>query len=241
MASGSKIRVYSCTDKQFICKISDPTSSTTKATSITFGATHDEVMVFSDFGLKLNIFNLITSKSVEISSPKFYTAGTASKGHSYRQESGHMVLLTRCCGKDVVSLHSKSSYEITRSFIIDTIDAQGICWSPDGKWIAVWEAAGHGHKVMLYSADGHLYRAWSGPTILTEEDRDFDLGPGVKTLEWATSGSYIAVGTHSLNVSILESPSLSSFVSLRHTNVIEPTSGLQVHLSSVFFLLPNFD
>lgn len=185
-------------------------------------------MVFSDFGLKLNVFNAITSRSAEISSPKFYTAATAPRGCSFRQDSGHMVLLTRCCGKDVVSVHAKTSYEITRSFIIDTIDAQGLCWSPDGRWIAVWEAAGQGHKIMLYSADGHLYRSWCGPEVLSEEDRDFDLGPGVKTLEWTPSGSHLAVGTHSLNVSVLASPSLSSTVSLRHTKIIEPISGLQV-------------
>lgn len=236
MGSSTKIRLYSPTDTHFVGKISDPTSTTTKTTAISFGATHDEIMAFSDFGLKLSIINTVTSKSVEILSPKIYTAGMASNGYSHRRDSGHMALLTRCSGKDIISIHARPSYEITRSFIPDTIDAQGLCWTPDGKWIAVWESAAQGHKILLYSADGHLYRLWRGPEVLSEEDKDFDLGPGVKTLEWTPNGRHLAVGTHSLTVSVVTSPSLSSFVSLRHTNVIEPISGLQVQLPLISLL-----
>jgi len=50
----------------------------------------------------------------------------------------------------------------------------------------------------------------------------------VKTLEWTTDGSHLAVGTYSLNVSVLSTPSLSSNVSLRHMKIIEPISGLKI-------------
>jgi WD40 repeat protein len=228
IASLDRIRVYSPTDLRFIATIMNPTSVAAKVTQVAFGATSNEVVVFADFGLKVTIYNLQTSKSVEIPSPKYYTPGTAAKGFSYRPHSAHLALLTRSGGKDILSIHANHTYEVTRSWTPDTIDAQGLAWSPDGRWLALWESAGQGHKVQIYTPDGHLYKSWNGPTTILEAEKDFAMGAGVKMVEWSANSDYLAVGDYSLRVSLLAVPSFSETLNLHHSSNIAPTDVMQV-------------
>lgn len=222
------ICVYSMTNQQFAAKIGNPTSGTAKITSINFGATDDEICVFSDFGLKLTVFNLSTSTSIEIASPKFYSPGNSSRGYAYRPRTSSLALLTRSGGKDILSIHRKYTYEVLRSWNTDTVDAQGITWSLDGKWLAVVDSAGQGHRILFYTADGYLFKIWNGPTPISDEDRDLAMGPGVKLVEWASTGDYLAVGDYSSRVVLLSAPSFVATLSLNHTATIKPVSGLKV-------------
>lgn len=197
-------------------------------TLIGFGATCDEVMVFADFGLKVNIYNLQTSKAVEIPSPKYYTLGTAAKGFSYRPQTFHLALLSRSGGKDVISIHVKSTYQVVRSWIADTIDAQSIAWSPDGKWLVLCESAGQGHKVHIYTSDGNLYKTWNGPVNISDEDRDLAMGAGVRSVEWGPNNDFLAVSDYSLCVSVLTIPSFSEALNVVHSLDVHPTEILQV-------------
>ncbi|RFU25566.1 hypothetical protein B7463_g10769, partial [Scytalidium lignicola] len=228
VASPDNIRVYSASNAQFSANITHPTSGITKAKLIKFGATEDEICVFTEFGLKLSVFNLSTSKSVDINSPKLFTPGTAAKGISYRPDTRHLALLTRSGGKDVVSIHAPGTLEVIRSWLAETTDAQGLAWSPDGRWVAVWESPAHGHCLAVYTADGHLYRLWKGPARLLAEDKDFSLGNGIKMFDWSPTGSHVAVGDYSKRVAVLAAPSFKEWMDLTHVTTIKPTETLQI-------------
>ena len=227
VASIYEVRVYSATN-QFSVVITNPTSGTTKIASVSFGATDDEVCVFAEFGLKLSIFNLTTSKSVEINAPKFYNPGVAAKGVSYRPRTSNLALLTRSAGKDIISIHARDTLEVTRSWHPDTVDAQGLGWSPDGRWLVVWESASQGHRLLIYAADGYLYKIWNGPLPITEEDNDLALGPGIKLFEWNKTGSHLAIGDYSKKVTLLAAPSYVQSMNMHHTTVVTPAETLQV-------------
>ncbi|PBP16539.1 WD40 domain-containing protein [Diplocarpon rosae] len=228
LASVDSIRVYSITDSKFSANISNPTSGTTKVTYVAFGADDNEICVFSDFGLKLSIFNLVTSKSVEISSPKFYNQGVAAKGLSYRPDTRNLALLTRSGGKDVISVHARDTLDVTRSWWPDTIDAQGIEWSADGRWLAVWESASQGHRLLVYTADGHFFKAWNGPMPMSDHDTDISLGAGIKLLAWSRDGTHMAIGDYTDRVTILSAPSFSESMSILHTPDVTPAGSLQI-------------
>ncbi|KAG9243227.1 hypothetical protein BJ878DRAFT_128268 [Calycina marina] len=227
VASSAEIRIYSPTSSQVVATISNPNSGTTRLVHVAFGATENEVCVFSEFGLKLSVFNLTTSKSVDINSPKFFSPGVAARGLSYRPQTLNLALLTRNGGKDIVSIHARDTLEVTRSWNPDTIDAQGLSWSADGRWLAVWESASQGHRFLIYAADGYIYKTWNGP-IPTTGDTDFSLGPGIKLFEWNRSGSHVAVGDYSSRVIVLSAPLFTESMNLLHTANVKPAEGLQV-------------
>lgn len=225
VGSAELLRVYSVADSKFSAVIAHP-GSVTKVSFVTFGANDDEICIFSDFGLKLSIFNLKNSKSVDINSPKFYHPGVAARGISHRPHTAHIALLTRNGGKDVISIHAQDSLDVVRSWCSDTIDAQGVMWSVDGRWLGVWESASQGHRILIYTADGYLFKSWNGPSSISNEDIDSALGAGVKLLEW--SGDLIAVGDYSRRVTILSSPALAESMSLLHPAAIKPAGSLQI-------------
>lgn len=199
--------------------------------------------MFSDFGLKLSIFNLSTQRSVDINSPKFYNPGVAAKGFSYRPITSNLAVLTRSGGKDVISIHTKDTLDVTRSWWPDTIDAQGLCWSADGRWLVVWESVSQGHKILVYTADGHLFKTWNGPVPISEEDTDISLGAGIKLFDWARNGSLVAIGDYSRRVTILSTPSFTETTSLFHTASVKPADSLQVrsHFLSLLIQLTVAD
>lgn len=197
-------------------------------TYISFGASEDEICVFSDFGLKMSVMNLLTSKSVDINAPKFYTSGTVNKGFCFRPQTRNLALLTRSGGKDVISIHARESLEVMRSWNPETVDAQGILWSPDGRWLAVWESAGQAHRIYVYTADGHLYKTWRGPTPTCHEEKDVEYGAGIRMVEWSGTGTCVAVGDYGRRVTVLGTPGWREVLNVVHMTAITPGDGLQV-------------
>lgn len=121
----------------------------------------------------------------------------------------------------MISLHSNETYKVFRSWNPDTIDAQALTWSPDGKWLAVIESAAQGHRILFYTADGHLFKAWTGPRPASDE-KDIDCGAGVKTVEWSVDGRQLAVGDYSQRVTLLSTANFSEAMRLDHSTTIKP-------------------
>lgn len=241
VASAAEIRIYSTIHSQFSATITNPTSGTTRPVFVSFGATDNEVCVFSEFGLKVSVFNLSNSRSVDLNNPKFYNPGVAARGISYRPVSLNLALLTRSGGKDVISIHARDTLEVTRSWHPDTVDAQGLSWSADGRWLAVWESASQGHRFFIYAADGYLYKTWNGP-LPVAGDTDLDLGPGIKLFDWNRLGTHVAIADYSKRVTVLLAPLFTEAMSLLHTPTIRPAESLQVrrihrpHINVLTFL-----
>ena len=160
--------------------------------NVEFGSTKDEVLVFSDFGVKLTLWSLITSRGVEIRDPKF-----SHGGHSLRSGSGHLIVLTRGGTRDTVLLLSADSRELLSSWELPTVDAQGLKWSPDGKWVTAWDAASYGSALYIYTAQGHLFRTYYGRPDPEALDQ------GIKSVEWDPSGKWLAIGSCNGTVNLL--------------------------------------
>ena len=79
------------------------------------------------------------------------------------------------------------SFEVLRSVELGTVDAQMVLWSADGRWIAVSDAASAGYKVLIYTADGQLFKTWTG-------ERGSDIQLGVKSITWMKEA--LAIGDY---------------------------------------------
>ncbi|KAI1212862.1 uncharacterized protein F4807DRAFT_302374 [Annulohypoxylon truncatum] len=226
VATIDQIHVFSARSGNFHGVVRIPPSAG-RSTYINFGATDDEVCIWSPFGIKLTLVNFTSSKAVEIASPKFYSAVSATKGCSFRPETNHLALLTRSSGKDMISIHSPGTRELQRSWYPDTIDAQGLVWTPDGRWLVVCESSAQSPRVIFYTSDGHIFKDWNGPLLHASEDMGL-LGTGVKAFTLSPDGRLVAIANGSTCICILNTPSMVETMRLHHPHVIQPKDTLQI-------------
>ncbi|KAL4934539.1 S25 ribosomal protein-domain-containing protein [Aspergillus undulatus] len=181
------------------------------ALNIEFGGDENEVVVFHAFNTKLAIFGLDSGRSHVLKSPKF----SHQNGFGYRPKTGQLAILLKPETTDLLTVHESRSYEVIGREVLPTVDAQGLKWSPDGRWIAVWEAASAGTKVLIFTADGQFFRTYTG---LPESYDSFDLG--VRCIEWSPpvhgSSEVLAVGKVDGTVDLLGSKTFACSSTLSH-------------------------
>jgi WD40 repeat protein len=218
MFNEETIRVWDVEDPSWTATINNGSGGMGKIVNAEFGRTKMEVLVFSDFGSKMTIWSLTTGRHVEIRDPKY----SSSRGHEYRKKLGIFVLLTRPGAQDMLSLHAPNSYKVLKSVALPTMDVQGMKWSPDENWVAVWDTSSMGQKVYIYTADGNLYRSYTGTD-------DFGIGSsGIRTVEWSTAGQYLAIGGTDRRVTLLSTQTFSPVIYLDHTATIQLSEGGQI-------------
>ena len=105
------------------------------------------------------------------------------------------------------------SHELIKSVEMPTVDAQEVTWSPDGNWLAVRDTASSGYKVLIYTADGHPYKAISNSLD------NVDISLGVKCMQWTSSTETLAIGDNNDCVTIFSknnaSPCIDVTLSVR--------------------------
>ncbi|KAL3480343.1 Quino protein amine dehydrogenase [Aspergillus californicus] len=188
--------------------------------NIDFGGDENEIIVFHSWNTKFTVFGLDTGRSHIIKTPKF----SHYNGFGYRPKSRQLAILLKPEAADVLTIHEYRSYGLIGREVLSTVDAQGLKWSPDGRWIAVWDAASAGTKILILTADGQLFRTYTG---LPESDDSFDLG--VKSIEWspvAANGlsETLAVGKVDGTVDLLKTKTFNCSTSLSHVFQIDQHS-----------------
>ena len=191
--------IWDIGDSQWSGVIDGATSNLGEVAKVCFGFTANEVLVFSSFGIKLTIWSLATSRGFEIKDPKCLPTC-----YDYRSRTGHLAILTRDSVHDTLMLLAPGTYELIRSVDLTTIDAQGVKWSPDGQWLVVWDAGSMGYKVSIYTADGHLFKNYSG-----SQDAD-NIGLGVKTLKWSPFSGALYIGGLDQRIVLLQRNTVSN-------------------------------
>jgi WD40 repeat protein len=199
-ASETRVSVWRCSDLLAEIENIEPAIA-----NCDFGASEDELLVFHTWGTKSTVFHLSTGQSFVIKSPKFSHAN----GYGYRPNTKQLAILLKPDANDVLTIHERQTYEVIGKAILSTVDAQGLKWSPDGRWIAIWEVASAGTKVLLLAGDGQLYRTYSG---MPASDHTHDLG--IRSLEWAPlldgkSSPFLAIGKCDGTIDLLNTRTVS--------------------------------
>ncbi|KAM3498546.1 hypothetical protein MY10362_008145 [Beauveria mimosiformis] len=198
-----------------------------KASIARFGARDGEVLVCSPSGLKLAIFSLSDSTAVEVANPKFHQPSSVGRSYSVRPGTQHLAILTRTNGKDFVSIHHPLSRQVQKSWAVDDmVDAQAVCWTPDGKWLLLWESAAQGHQLALYTADGQHFRTMNGAQLSDGPDASLELG--IRICQPSHNSDLCAVADHSRSIAILQTDSWRRRAVLTHPVTIVPRDTLHI-------------
>ncbi|KAG6167998.1 hypothetical protein E4U11_006274 [Claviceps purpurea] len=230
ISAGDHFQVSPARDSSFRAVISNPSAPLGSIPLIQFGATDWEVLTWAPFGLKLSVFDLASSRAVEINNPKFFQSASATRGFSIHPATGHLVVLTRVDGNDMVSVHHPSSRKIMRAWRPQTLDAQGIQWTPDGRWIILWESPTQGRKLVICTSNGQHYRTIDASrlTLKNNDEIESKLQLGIKTCQLSSDSRLCAIGDHSRGVLVLQTSTWRSLMRLFHPAVITPSETLQV-------------
>ncbi|KAL8757335.1 MAG: hypothetical protein Q9184_004234 [Pyrenodesmia sp. 2 TL-2023] len=211
LADDARVVVYDISRPQVYAEITGATGLT-KLANVDFGRTSDEVMVFSDFGFKLQIWSLITKRAIEIKDPK-----SISPCYSYRSTTGHLALLTRPASHDILMIVAPHTHELLETVELSTVDARGIMYSPDGNWLVVWDTASAGRRVLVLTADGNLFKTYSLPQN--------ELNLGVRSVQWSRGSDFIAVGDNEGTVTILGANTFTPRTTCTQSATIESLHG----------------
>lgn len=203
VADSEQIQVYDMKDDKWTATINQGFGG---IKNVDFGRNQDEVIVFSDYELKVTVWSLVNSKHVEILNPKFST----KVGYGYRPCTSHFALLARQSTHDVITVHNHTNYRLASTWALPTLDAQGLKWAPCGRWIAVWDSAASGYKVLIYTSDGHLYRTYERPCD----------GLGVKSVEWSPCGDFLTIGSYDGRLVFLSNYTFSPVIEMVHSSTI---------------------
>ena len=207
LVSGSKLlKAFDMSDEDWELTIDEGLGGIKNAE---WSESGNEILIWSIYQLKLTIWSVQHSQGTIINDPKF-----SHHGYMQRPGSRHIAVLQRTT-QDQISIYMQttSDWHLLKTFVILTVDAQDISWSPNGKWLAVWDHVVN-NQLLLYTADGRLLK-----TFTTD-----DLGLGIRNVRWSPGSELLAVSSCDDTVRLLNTLTFSPAIELIHAPTLQPDS-----------------
>ncbi|KAJ9081966.1 hypothetical protein DSO57_1009188 [Entomophthora muscae] len=217
-----KVEIWSISDPNWKVVIHE---SVLGLSSAFFAPSSDYILSFSDAQLRITIWSLKSNEAAYILDPKY-----SNKGLAYRPDKKYVSVLERKEKKDYIGIYDTDTWLLKKHFLLDTIDAADISWSPDGQFIAVLESCIE-YKVILYSPAGFSVGSYSA----------YEVGLGIKTMCWSPTSEHLILGSYDQKVRFLNSYTWQPTLTYSHGTTL--TSNVQVHqeLDNRTWRRPVFD
>ncbi|KAI9325583.1 WD40-repeat-containing domain protein [Obelidium mucronatum] len=164
------------------------------------------LLVFSDFQLRVTVWSLVAGDAASIQHPKY-----CDRGFGFRADGRYFALCERRDGKDTLSVYDCEDWTLVKHFPVDTSDLEDIAWSPDGRFIAVWDSILE-YKILIYSPDGRLISCYSAnhdPGVL-----------GIKSVNWSPSAQFLAVGSFDEKLRLINNMTWKPLIDLSHPTTV---------------------
>ncbi|KAI0004214.1 YVTN repeat-like/Quino protein amine dehydrogenase [Russula compacta] len=158
------------------------------------------VLCFSEWGLRVTVWSLVTGIATYIQYPLH-----PDRGHAFRQDGRYFVLAERHKSKDAIGVYdAANSFSLAKHFPSPTSSMSSLALSPSGNHIAVWEGPLE-YKLFVLSLAGD---------VLGSFKPEPDPGFGIRNVVWHPSGMFLAVGGWDNKIHILEQLTWSSVATL---------------------------
>ncbi|KII93811.1 hypothetical protein PLICRDRAFT_49829 [Plicaturopsis crispa FD-325 SS-3] len=196
-ASKGVVNVLKLRDEEWSARIDSGAEGLVKAEWAPDGR---NVLCFSEWGLRVTIWSLVTGIATYIQFPVY-----TDRGYTFRADGRYFVLAERHKSKDTLGLYDTAdSYRLVRHFPLPTASLSSLALSPIGNHLAVWEGPLE-YKLYIVTLTGDVLG------VFTPEP---DPGFGIRNVAWHPTGAFLAVGGWDDKVHILDSLSWSPVATL---------------------------
>ncbi|KAJ2743682.1 hypothetical protein GGI20_003573, partial [Coemansia sp. BCRC 34301] len=181
----NRVDVWSLADETWRCSIVDEVSRIESAMWTPHGR---HILTFSELDLRLSIW------SIENPNDRRFIQFPKSRVPPVFHPSGdYMAVAQRHDYHDYIGLYNTESWTMVREIeVADTVDMEGLKWSPDGLHLVGWDLAAN-FCAVIANVGGVVKRAYR------EEDEVL----GVRTCAWAPSAQLLALGGYDQKIRVL--------------------------------------
>lgn len=212
------VQVFRLTDEHWNARIETGAEGLVKAEWASDGR---HILCFSEWGLRVTIWSLLTGAATYIQFPIH-----PDRGYAFRADAHYFILAERHKSKDTLGIYDASAgYRLVRHFPLPTTNLSSLALCPTGNYLAVWEGILE-YRLYVLSLMGDIQGTFS-PNV--------DPGFGIRNATWHPTGMFIAVGGWDDKIYILESLTWSAVSTLELSSKIpsgvaiwrEPTNWLE--------------
>lgn len=206
----SLVEIRALFNQDWFCKIDE---SSVGLVGARFVPDSKQVMVFSDFQLKLSIYNLCNKRVAHINNPKYH-----DKGYQFTKDGKFLAIAERKEAKDYIGIYYSQDWKLVSYFPVDTFDLQDLSWSPDNSVISATESCLE-YKLLMYSPSNSL---------MCRHQAYFN-GLGIRTMVYSKNGSYLAVGAYDEKIRLYNVLTAKFIIELEHQNTVKETPDCVVY------------
>ena len=101
---------------------------------------------------------------------------------------------------------------------LSTTDAQSLCWSPDGRWLAVLDTPSASTSIHIFTPDGHRFRSY--PSVPDNGSAPL----GVKSCVWSRNSQILALTQYDGKIVLLNTRTFAPLAIIEHTATVDQRS-----------------
>ncbi|CAH8536918.1 unnamed protein product [Schistosoma bovis] len=207
------VQIFSLENPDWTCKVDEGSAGLLNAI---WSPDSRHFLTTTDFYLRITVWSI---SEVSVSYLKFPKA--CANNLAFCPGGRYLTLLERRNFQDHLSLFDcRLQWTILWNITLETDDAVGVVWSPDGRYILVYDNCLR-YKASIYSVGGkHLntYCAYKPTQELL----------GIKSVSWSPTGQLLALGSYDQKCRLLNDFNWTCLACLKHpvNKPIDPSLGL---------------
>mmetsp|Transcript_26839 Transcript_26839/g.43836 ORF Transcript_26839/g.43836 Transcript_26839/m.43836 type:complete len:432 (-) Transcript_26839:209-1504(-) len=211
----SCVQVWCIDQPEWHCKIDEGPARIVHARWAPDGR---HVITSADFQIRIAIWSLVNQSCTHIKFPKF----PASQGLDFTKDGKLMAVAIRRDTKDQVQIYACESWELVKTFPVDTNDLAGIAWSPNSQYLCVWDSPTE-YNVLIYLPDGRLMHKYQA----------YQNAMGARLVEWSPSSQFLAVGSYDQKARLLNEITFKVVTEYSHTEKVDDNSVVMYRESQI--------
>lgn len=200
-----RVDVWSLEDENWRCSIVDEAARIANALWAPNGSQY--ILTLSELGLRLSIWSLVGGTG---ETRRYIQLPKGRVRPSFHPDGDFMALAQRREYRDLIGIYSTDNWQLVKEIeVSDTVDLDGLQWSPDGLHLAGWDSAAQLGAVVVNVA-GVVKRVYG----------EKDSGLGLRLCRWSPTGQLLAMGGYDGKIRVLNNLTWRAIGTLYHPQTV---------------------